>query len=191
MQKSFYFIWLHFFVGIWTLLHVVVHGKILHIVAPNSTQHCCFIIHHYSFSFFIQVFSFQGSPCDQTKNSGINPKKLWTYVSKSNSFYLLFHLLFIYFLPHLLFLFTFHFSHITHHLQREAEKTKLLISNQHQKVVEKEAETERKKAIIGKEAGVIYLMTVTCVEAFALLTQHWEPCFLKNCFNFQLKRRKK
>jgi len=30
----------------------------------------------------------------------------------------------------------------------EAEKTKLLISNQHQKVVEKEAETERKKAII-------------------------------------------
>jgi hypothetical protein len=32
---------------------------------------------------------------------------------------------------------------------REAEKTKLLISIQHQKVVEKEAETERKKAIIG------------------------------------------
>ena len=32
---------------------------------------------------------------------------------------------------------------------REAEKTKLLISNQHQKVVEKEAETERKRAIIG------------------------------------------
>jgi hypothetical protein len=31
----------------------------------------------------------------------------------------------------------------------EAEKTKLLISEQHQKVVEKEAETERKKAIIG------------------------------------------
>ncbi len=32
----------------------------------------------------------------------------------------------------------------------EGEKTKLLISVQHQKVVEKEAETERKKAIIGK-----------------------------------------
>ena len=31
----------------------------------------------------------------------------------------------------------------------ECEKTKLLISVQHQKVVEKEAETERKKAIIG------------------------------------------
>ena len=33
---------------------------------------------------------------------------------------------------------------------REAEKTKLLIATQKQKVVEKEAETERKKAIIGK-----------------------------------------
>ncbi len=33
----------------------------------------------------------------------------------------------------------------------EAEKTKLLISIQHQKVVEKEAETERKKAIIEAE----------------------------------------
>merc|ERR1712038_2190677 len=38
----------------------------------------------------------------------------------------------------------------------EAEKTKLLISTQHQKVVEKEAETERKKAVIEaeKEASV-------------------------------------
>ena len=34
-------------------------------------------------------------------------------------------------------------------LDREAEKTKLLISIQKQKVVEKEAETERKKAVIG------------------------------------------
>ncbi|OWF55244.1 Erlin-2-B [Mizuhopecten yessoensis] len=34
----------------------------------------------------------------------------------------------------------------------EAEKTKLLISIQKQKVVEKEAETERKKAIIGEQA---------------------------------------
>ena len=33
----------------------------------------------------------------------------------------------------------------------EAEKTKLLISTQRQKVVEKEAETERKKAIIDAE----------------------------------------
>ena len=33
---------------------------------------------------------------------------------------------------------------------REAEKTKLLITAQKQKVVEKEAETERKKAVIGE-----------------------------------------
>ena len=32
---------------------------------------------------------------------------------------------------------------------REAEKTKLLIAAQKQKVVEKEAETDRKKALIG------------------------------------------
>lgn len=37
---------------------------------------------------------------------------------------------------------------------RESEKTKLLISQQTQKVVEKEAETERIKAVIGeKEEG--------------------------------------
>lgn len=34
-------------------------------------------------------------------------------------------------------------------LRREAEKTKLLIAAQKQKVVEKEAETERKRAVIG------------------------------------------
>lgn len=33
--------------------------------------------------------------------------------------------------------------------RRESEKTKLLIAAQKQKVVEKEAETERKKALIG------------------------------------------
>jgi hypothetical protein len=33
----------------------------------------------------------------------------------------------------------------------EAEKTKLLISTQRQKVVEKDAETERKKAVIEAE----------------------------------------
>lgn len=39
---------------------------------------------------------------------------------------------------------------------REGEKTKLLISEQHQKLVEKDAETDRKKAIIEaeKEASV-------------------------------------
>ena len=36
------------------------------------------------------------------------------------------------------------------YLCREAEKTKLMIAAQKQKVVEKEAETERKKAVIGK-----------------------------------------
>lgn len=35
-------------------------------------------------------------------------------------------------------------------ISREAEKTKLLISAQKQKVVEKEAETDRKKAVIGE-----------------------------------------
>ncbi len=34
---------------------------------------------------------------------------------------------------------------------RESEKTKLLISQQTQKVVEKEAETERIKAVIGEK----------------------------------------
>ena len=38
---------------------------------------------------------------------------------------------------------------ICNNIHREAEKTKLLIAQQKQKVVEKEAETERKKAIIG------------------------------------------
>lgn len=36
-------------------------------------------------------------------------------------------------------------------LYREAEKTKLLIAEQRQKVIEKEAETERKRAIIDAE----------------------------------------
>ncbi len=36
------------------------------------------------------------------------------------------------------------------HFSREGEKTKLLISIEKQKVVEKEAETERKRAVIGR-----------------------------------------
>jgi len=40
-------------------------------------------------------------------------------------------------------------------VSREAEKTKLLIAVQKQKVIEKEAETERKKAIIGELLLVI------------------------------------
>ncbi|KAF5394193.1 hypothetical protein PHET_12072 [Paragonimus heterotremus] len=35
----------------------------------------------------------------------------------------------------------------------EGEKTKLLIATQHQKVIEREAETERRKAVIGKSDG--------------------------------------
>lgn len=41
---------------------------------------------------------------------------------------------------------------------REAEKTKLLVAVQHQKVVEKEAETERKKAVIGKFCCFIHCL---------------------------------
>ena len=37
------------------------------------------------------------------------------------------------------------------YISRENEKTKLLIAAQHQKVVEKEAETERKRAVIEAE----------------------------------------
>ena len=52
----------------------------------------------------------------------------------------------------------------------EAEKTKLLISTQRQKVVEKEAETERKKAVIEaeKEASVAKIQ-VTMQKQIRLL----------------------
>ena len=43
----------------------------------------------------------------------------------------------------------FYMNDISPTWYREAEKTKLLISQQKQKVVEKEAETDRKKAVIG------------------------------------------
>lgn len=43
-----------------------------------------------------------------------------------------------------------YYTHIIY-IFREAEKTKLLISTQHQKVVEKDAETDRKKAVIEAE----------------------------------------
>ena len=41
-------------------------------------------------------------------------------------------------------------------MNREGEKTKLLIAQQKQKVVEKEAETERKKAVIGKYLEILF-----------------------------------
>lgn len=45
---------------------------------------------------------------------------------------------------------------------REAEKTKLLIAVQKQRVIEKEAETDRKKAIIGRQGDVQHILTVMC-----------------------------
>ena len=41
------------------------------------------------------------------------------------------------------------------HTHREAEKTKLMIAAQKQKVIEKEAETERKKAVIGEKFMIL------------------------------------
>ena len=51
---------------------------------------------------------------------------------------------------------------------REGEKTKLLIAAQKQKVVEKEAETERKKAIIGKDK--LFLLVLPLVRAHPILS---------------------
>ena len=47
---------------------------------------------------------------------------------------------------------------------REQEKTKLLIAVQRQKVVEKEAETERKRAVIGKTYLIIYTPWICIVN---------------------------
>ena len=47
---------------------------------------------------------------------------------------------------------------------REGEKTKLLIAQQKQKVVEKEAETERKKAVIGKNSNFFVLPGAAVVD---------------------------
>lgn len=51
---------------------------------------------------------------------------------------------------------------------REAEKTKLLIVNEKQKVVEKEAETDRKRALIG-ELNVLLNWRNTGVQFLPLL----------------------
>lgn len=56
-------------------------------------------------------------------------------------------------------------------MYREAEKTKLLISQEKQKVVEKEAETDRKKAVIGWyqhtliHGCIVYIEHLFLVEA--------------------------
>ena len=46
---------------------------------------------------------------------------------------------------------------------REGEKTKLLIAQQKQKVVEKEAETERKKAVIGEHLEILFTREVNYI----------------------------
>ena len=52
---------------------------------------------------------------------------------------------------------------------RESEKTKLLISQQTQKVVEKEAETERLKAVIGE---ILKMITSNWTIAFSPTSPH-------------------
>ncbi|CAI4228021.1 unnamed protein product [Auanema sp. JU1783] len=60
--------------------------------------------------------------------------------------------------------------------QMEAEKTKLLVASEHQKVVEKEAETERKKAIIEAEkkaqvAEILHKQTIAEKETQKRISQ--------------------
>lgn len=65
--------------------------------------------------------------------------------------------------------------------RREAEKTRLLITTQTQRVVEKEAETERKKAIIGKSSLISTSWTVSWVplsHGTSMLTFCWPPTVL-------------
>ena len=71
-------------------------------------------------------------------------------------------------------------------IYREAEKTKLLISQEKQKVVEKEAETDRKKAVIGWYKHTLFLTCVslsnTCMCSdwfmYMYITIHIEHLFL-------------
>lgn len=60
---------------------------------------------------------------------------------------------------------------------RESEKTKLLISQQTQKVVEKEAETERIKAVIGESSawrsGTLLPTAPSRVFLFGFFVNHW------------------
>ena len=58
----------------------------------------------------------------------------------------------------------------------EAEKTKLLIATQHQKLIEKEAETERKRAVIEAEkqsqvASIEHLASIAAKEAQKKISQ--------------------
>ncbi|KAK6019230.1 hypothetical protein OSTOST_15141, partial [Ostertagia ostertagi] len=60
--------------------------------------------------------------------------------------------------------------------QMEAEKTKLLVAVQHQKVVEKEAETDRKKAVIEAEkkaqvAAIMHKQTIAEKETQKKISQ--------------------
>lgn len=60
---------------------------------------------------------------------------------------------------------------------RESEKTKLLISQQTQKVVEKEAETERIKAVIGETFDWPSALLVLPNFVFELYALSF-PCFV-------------
>lgn len=66
---------------------------------------------------------------------------------------------------------------------REAEKTRLLITAQTQKVVEKEAETERKKAIIGILEGA-FLMTCFHVKLLGRIV----PYFALSYFTLEAQK---
>lgn len=55
---------------------------------------------------------------------------------------------------------------------REAEKTRLLITTQTQRIVEKEAETERKRAIIGNSA---HCFTVISQQSLCVHLSHDPP----------------
>lgn len=65
-------------------------------------------------------------------------------------------------------------------INREGEKTKLLIAQQKQKVVEKEAETERKKAVIGEYLEILFTRENICFMVPIMVT-----CFAVKFLNEQ------
>jgi len=70
-------------------------------------------------------------------------------------------------------------------ITREGEKTKLLIAQQKQKVVEKEAETERKKAVIGKRS-FNYSLPIAIIADDAFFYQSSTSCHLTCNFNTEI-----
>lgn len=117
------------------------------------------------FNFLWRQPSDKGGPCHKAKDPRVYQEELWTHVSVKK------------------YIFLWHFSckweirweqgergeTVSEALcpaYREAEKTRLLITTQTQRIVEKEAETERKRAIIGKSA---LFSCYTCVHLFSLM----------------------